>query len=462
MILKTFPNARLAFGLTWATLNRNEAIPLVEDARSTGEKHKARHAILYESQSQTVAGYWPQTDSPPRNTHSAAALVAQASDGPLIWVARLSDDAWWICHVQANRKLALVRPNRVADNAPTKLDLIVKTSGVIGEVVELATALQSGGESCRVMVIGADAPDHPRFTQATRITWPELLEQVSPTSQIVPLYPPAWRAYVVPALVVVVLVGLYGYVQFDQAAKDQKEAAAAGVSPELASLREERIRDAVQTALTQDTATPSPNAALRACTEIAARLTSIYFGWRVQNASCDPVQGRFSVALTIAYDTATTPNPDALRARAQRDGAAVSFSPDFAAVSIDYPLAILKPRAALTPTELPKHEHYITQVATPLIARRAADPRAMATLGAPTPKPLTFLDPTLRDPATKAETPAPVPTERVYQTISIEATGPGLLRELPFSESYPARLDRIEYSIAPASTRLVLTAFLGA
>ena len=430
-----FTGGKLVLGLTWRPLRHKDPSMRREEVKENAVMASATFGTIIESSSgRAMLGLLPASaPAGAAKEISGAGWLACSVDSRTWLLVPLADDLWW---------LAKVRPSEIE----IKGDL-VGTSEEIGKELDnsYADAQREGGdEPPRILVAGDTLPGsrvlegNEQAYERTKLKIVLSDATLGRRARFARLrgIPPSYFVAVgaVVALAVVAFGGwaFYQHYQEQQALETARRDAAlrAQQEAEIKSLREARMLKAVAEALASDTRTPLPS-------ELAGRAASklLVFnpdaaGWLFKpgTVTSSSVQTSWTYPRDSIGDNAT------FLAYAQAIGGVGSVSPTAQEASIMLPLPPLASRESMTLRSLPSVTAASSHFGTWLQRFRVAYPDAKVSLTAPTPKSVTYIDPTSDKSGGKA---TPVPPERTYQVGNFAVHGESMVSLASFTPDFP-------------------------
>lgn len=458
-IVAEFGGRRFVFGMTWrflpgVTTPDVEARMKVREAKATtGVSTTASMAGSDDPRSMVAWANLPAAKL--RRTFAAAACIRDLPQLTVI-ILSLPNEQYWFCiggagaiDVDTDLVVTKQRADELLTRYMTKAsaDRREMPSLLLGPGVEL-TSIWTNGQTPttidQILPVALTPPADARLRKlATRTPRERLL-------------------IIVTIFVAVAVLGREAYTRYEAAQAEKARLIEIEAARErdlnaadADALREAAIAEAVRNALAQDTKTPDPVAFAEACENMRNRLGAYAAGWRVLGVRCDGISGVMTAELRLSYPNNPTRGvPKTLMDFADGLGANASVQTTLRDAVITMPLNI-PAREGLTETGvLPTWNGWAADTGGELIVNTRASTRRAFTVGALSPRPITYNDPTAvtADGKPSATT---VPANRGYRqaTVTLTAPYPNRLPVQLLSDSN-ALIESIQYGPinAPAST----------
>lgn len=439
-------------GLNWRPMASPEGSERRAEIKGAAAVMGSRHGAVLEGDAGEVAiGFLsPAAPKGATTAFSAASWLAQATQDPTFYIERLPTGQFW---------LVLVRDHFI----DPRTDILVQEAEAISIIDAMLVESLSTGSPLRIVLAGGARPNSTMLDRFEVIeqSLAELLRSTSPRAttrvrQLVGITP---AAVIALATLVVVLMGGYGgllwwkKIKAEREFEEQRRVALEQqrITEELNNLTELRMVEAVNAQIQQDTATPPPSTAIRACLNAVGQAGLSVGGWSITAVSCDVPSGSASAALQrrgISAGDAGT-NATLLDAAARRQwGAMVGM--DGATASLSIPSsAAPSPRPPLKREQLPPEAEFVREFASTFQRLNHADASANVALGQIGDRNIIFVDPTMQDSQdpTRFKT---VPPERSYRQGTFTLSGSNLTTLLGINLDQPyLKLDKIDVQVAP-------------
>lgn len=412
-------------GLSWVPLAGDETSSPAAETKRQAKASGTRYGVFYANDAgrYRLVGLVPQElGRKVVGRIPVAVWLAESVQTPTIYLEALDDTRtrYWVLSV---------RPGALdprTDQVMSDDDAIALIDEVLGDALSTQTRVD--------LIVGGDgySPSSHMIERAVRrnAKLADLLAELSPPrskiGQLVGIPPVVYMA----VAGIVVSAGIVGgawylnqryHVMQSESSRAAQSAAQAAEQARLQALAEQRIAEAVLTALREDTGTPAPSDAVRGCLSLTGQFPARLAGWSLEEISC-PLG-------------ATAPQARYRRGTALRGGMATHIGLNDAATALGLgvnlelmadsatltgkPLA-LDSRAPLTIEQMPGMKELSLRLSTDMQVLNSTLAGTSVQLKAPTARTITY-----PDPARDGGPPAPVPDLQGYRKGTITVTGNG-------------------------------------
>lgn len=433
-------------GLQWASLVQQDDSARKREIKAESREHNARFGLILELEIET-----PQlgllTGTPPANAGqlvSAAAWAAECyRESRMLYIESVGPERWWILAVAKGKIDPRTDQVLPTDQAVERIDSIIGDS--FGEPIPIYVGSEDAPSSHLIERRGFDRQSFAELVRSTPVRAQLKLKQLQGVTK-------AQTALVASLAIALVVIGLGGYAlkrHREQVAFEEEQARAIARDAEMArmkSLTEIRIAQAVQEAMTADTATLPPDALLKGCTEALDLYGSDLVGWRVDRATCAMDGSKLELHVMLQFGaTGQLSTNTALADFARARGLEVGFDLNSHAATIAVPIKPTMARAALKQGELPRAGEVIEKLPTRLQMLQQATSTVTANVNTAADRGIVFKDPA-KEGQEGAAAMSPVPPARSYRKGTFTLTGRELwqIRSLKLDDYPFVSLTRFE------------------
>jgi hypothetical protein len=436
-ILIPVGSATAVAGVAWTVLRQDPKQEVKTACRNSGSKH----GLIIETPSgRRLLGLVPvSSPSRAKSSYSAAAWLANATLVPVLFIKLLSTgDFWVLC----------VKPGEIDHRS----DDIVQEDGAIQIIDLVLSDSQHDPENAKMrVVIDGDRSPNSRMLAADKkrehATFADLVRGYAPTSaerikKIVGIT--AMQLVVVATLAAILAGGYFAYQMYEDGVR------AAEIAAQQAELQRKkltlqqiktetdlRITKSIIAAVEEDTATPAPEAIIKACLATLRGVGDELAGWRLSQVQCSPLGTSVDLSYQMLVDTgAAGTNASLISQSRARFGIAPSILLGANRAELQLPLVAPPNRAALSPPQLPRYPTVVEVFGTRFQMLQQGLDAVHVTISSPARRSIQYLDPAKegsQDPSRFVQ----VPDDRGYSKGTIQITGTNLWQLEQFSLAYP-------------------------
>lgn len=428
-------------GLVWRDVPGEDASAIREQIRAAAAAARSRYGVTLESSSGTQVGILPEPangTSGLRSRPSAAAWLSHAHSEGVLYIEQRTDGYYWIVRTAAG----YVDP---------RTDVVLEETDASRFLDDLLEQIQaSGDEVPQVYKVGELPPSHMLSRHPSEIKDRDYAALVEGTpaprsiqiKQLVGITPATYLGIVGAVMFCGVLYG--GYAAYDTFQKNRafeaRRAELARRDADAQRIKDEtelRMRLAVEKAAKEDTATLSPTELIQSCTGALDAFGHRVGGWRIAVVTCDGTGSGITLNLSAPRTSGELVSTAAiLMEAAEAAHLAITINPANQSANVVAPHPPMVAREGLQRAAMPSNANVIRGVYSRLQMGRAAIPTLSYQMGAPTPRPVVYVDPALES-ANDGSQFKQVPPEMTYRkgTLSVRGQGRWALDAISFE--YP-------------------------
>jgi len=428
-------SATAVAGLSWTKLGKDPKLELKSNSKMLGSKH----GLLIETPRgvQLLGLVSVTAPSRARSAISAAAWLANASEVRVLFIKALPNGEFWVLCAGAGE-------------LDQRTDEIVHEEVAV-QIIDMVLSDASHDDNGKIRIV-VDGDRYPNSNMIDRFdrenaTFAELVRGYTPTKaervrKIVGITGGQLLAIIL--IIAAIAVAVYAYELYEQHLRDEEIARQQAelqrqhlTAEQIKTETDLRITRAVIQAVAEDTATPPPDALLKACVATLRRVGDEIAGWRLGQAQCAPTGTNVDFSFNLLDGVAATgTNASIIETAKKRFGVTPSVAIENAHASLSINVPPPDARPALTPPQLPRYGDIVEKFGTRFQLLHQEFENVHVTMGTPGARPITYLDPA-RENSQDPNRFAQVPVDRGYRRGTVQITGTSLWQIEQFSLAYP-------------------------